>query len=176
MDLINIETMLFFGKKIVTSLREESCQITTIYDMGKPLYLELLEYLQENNEVSETELKKLQHMLAIFEYPPEEIQLMNNFIKEIQEGKSHWEPTNVELIEKMLDDHLIEEKETMRYLAHHNHFHQVVAWCEGKEELFSIARKYGSEKTRANFNNYETMKKLETKLIPTGMKSKKVKI
>lgn len=176
MDLINIETILFFGEKIVTSLREESCQITTIYDMGKTLYMELLEYLQENNEVSETELKKLQHMLAIFEYLPEEIQLMNNFIKEIQEGKSHWEPTNIELIERMLNDNLIEEKETMRYLAHHNHFHQVIAWCEDKEELFSIAKKYGSEKTRANFNNYATMKKLENNLIPRGIKFKKVKI
>lgn len=177
MKNIEVEMILFFAKEVLLSLRQNKPIYLFIFEIGKPRFKDVMEFLIENNEISEEEKNELLNINNIFNFIKKDIQLMESMKIEIQEGKTHWENLNIELLEKMIHLNLINEKDAIRYLAHRNHYNQVIAWSESKRELFEIAKKYGSERTQIKFKNYETMKSLENKLlIKNSLKEKLIKI
>lgn len=176
MDNIQVETILFFAKQVVISLRNNLLKLNAVNDIGKSLFEDVIEYLEENQEVTKEELELLKKYKAVFTLSHDEIWSMDCILLDIKEGKSHWQKPQVSSLIKLLEHQFINEDESVRYLAHHNYYQEVMEICEDKPELLQLAKKYGSERTRINFKNYETMKVLESRLKPLGKKEKREKI
>lgn len=176
MENIQLETMLNFAKQIVVSLRTSTLKISLVDKVGENLFQEILEYLEINQEVSKEELDILNQYKATFKLLPEDIFSMDVILLDIKEGKSPWQKPEVSFLNKLLENQFITEDESIRYLAHHNYYQKVMEVCEEKPELLQLAKKYGSERTRINFKNYEIMKALDSRLTPRGKIEKREKI
>lgn len=176
MDNIQVETILFFAKQVVISLRDNLLKLNAVNDIGKSLFEDVIEYLEENQEITKEELELLKKYKAVFTLSHDEIWSMDCILLDIKEGNSHWQKPPVSSLIKLLEHQFVNEDESVRYLAHHNYYQEVMEICEDKPELLQLAKKYGSERTRINFKNYETMKVLESRLTPLGKKEKREKI
>lgn len=176
MENIKIEMLLFSARNLVVSLRENKPIFELIFDFGSKYFNEIIEYLVENQEISNEEKEILENNKVIFNYSKEKVLLMELLKQEVLEGKEHWKELSIDLLEEMLSINMISEENAIRYLAHKNNYHQVIAWSENKKDLFELAKKYGSERTQIQFKNYETMKKMEEKLPVLEKKEKRIKI
>ena len=176
MKHLKIEMLLFSARNLILTLRENKPIFGLIYDFGINYFNEIMQYLIENKEISEEEMKTLEFYKVIFNYEKSKVLLMEELKQEALEGKEHWQEIEVDLLEEMVSINMITEESAVRYLAHRNNYHQVIPWVESKKDLFEIAKKYGSQKTQIQFLNYETMKKMEEKLPIKEKAEKRLKI
>ena len=176
MEYLKIEMLLFSARNLIVSLRENKPVFGLIYDFGINYFNEIIEYLTENNEISKEEMYTLDSYKVIFNYDKSKVLLMECLKEEVLEGKEHWQEIGIDLLEEMVSINMVTQESAIRYLAHRNNYHQVIGWIETKKDLLEIAKKYGSQKTQIQFQNYETMKKIESKLPALEKKEKRLKI
>lgn len=176
MENIQIETLIFFAKQVVVAMQNSTLRFSVVEDIGKKMFNEVIDYLDENNEVSEEEINLLKKYNIIFSFSSEELFCAEIVYLDIKEGKKHWQEVNISVLDKLLQHKLINQQEAVRFLAHNNYYTKAIELCELYPELLPLAQKYGSERTRINFRNYETMKSLQLRLVPKGKTEKREKI
>ena len=128
MENLKIEMLLFSARNLIIALRENKPIFGLIYDFGINYFNEIMQYLIENKEISEEEMKTLEFYKVIFNYEKSKVLLMEELKQEALEGKEHWQEIGVDLLEEMVSINMINEESAIRYLAHRNNYHQVITW------------------------------------------------
>lgn len=179
MEFLEIEMILFFAKKIISFLDNDETDYQFLYDLGKENLNNVCDYLIDNNEIKVENLGKLNNYKNIFMFNHDEIKYVQDLMNDIKQGKESWKNLNVDyasILNKLLEMNFINIDEKIRYLAHHNHYEEIIEICDDENSHLILAKKYGSIDTRLNLKKYELMKNLKCKLNVKNILEKKIKI